>query len=280
VYFSAICIIPLLIVVSSGLSIYVSAVFSELPMYSLFSPLHKFVVKLSPLFVNWVIFTVLYFAVPNTKVKFANALVAGLIAGSLFQLFQLLYINGQVYLSRYNVVYGSFAAIPLLLLWLRISCLIVLLGAEISYAAQNIRTFEYEDKAKKISYKYNSFLTAFILHCIIKRFENQEEPLSAYQIAKENVLPIYLTHSILGKLVDSRIIIEVFNESDRNKTYQPAIDINHITLGWLFDKLNNFGDSDFLDSKNKNLYEFHVKYEKIMSSHENQLCNVLVKDII
>jgi membrane protein len=74
--------------------------------------------------------------IPNTRVRFGNALIAGIIAGSAFQIFQILYIYGQVYLSRYNVVYGGFAAIPLLLLWLQISCLIILLGAEISYAAQ------------------------------------------------------------------------------------------------------------------------------------------------
>ena len=278
-YFSVILIFPLLILVSSGLSIYINAVFTESSLYELFSPVYKFLVKLAPLFVNWIVFTVLYLAVPNTKVKFRNALVAGLIAGSIFQLFQTLYINGQVYLSRYNAVYGGFAAIPLLLLWMRISCLIVLLGAEISYAAQNIRTFEYEDKARNISNKYNTLLTVFILHCIIKRFENHEEPLSAYKIVKEYFLPVGLTHNILEKLVDSRVIIEVFNESDRSKTYQPATDINQISLGWLFDTLDNFGDSDFLDNKNKNLDDFNNKYRKIISLYENKYCDFLVKDI-
>jgi membrane protein len=275
-YFSAMLIIPLLIVVSSGLSIYVNAILTEMP---LFSPLYKFAIKFSPWFVNWVIFTVLYLVVPNTKVKFINALLAGIIAGSAFQLFQMIYISGQVYLSRYNVVYGSFAAIPLLLLWLRFSCLIVLLGAEISYSAQNIRTFEYDYKARHISRRYSRFLTVFILHRIIKRFENQEEALSAGQIVSENLLPVNLTHRILDKLVECRIVIEVFNENDRSKTYQPAADINCMTLEWLFDKLENFGDSDFLDGKNKNLDSFHIKYKNIISLHENQYGKILVKDI-
>ena len=160
-YFSAMLIIPILIVLSSGMSIYLSTELSKTLIYNLISPLLRFGVKFAPYLINWIIFTLLYLIIPNTKVRFVNALIAGVLAGTAFQLFQLLYINGQVYLSRYNVVYGSFAAIPLLLLWLQISCLIVLLGAEISYASQNIQNFDYEMDARNISRKYKNFLTLF-----------------------------------------------------------------------------------------------------------------------
>ena len=178
-YFSSILIIPLLIVFSSGLSIYVSSAVSQTYIYQVLSPVLRFGVKFIPYFINWIVFTILYIAIPNTRVQFKNALVAGIIAGSAFQMFQMLYINGQVYLSRFNVVYGSFAAIPLLLLWIQISCLIVLLGAEISYVSQNIQNFEYESDAKNISTRYKNFLTLFITHIIVKQFENQLPPLSA-----------------------------------------------------------------------------------------------------
>lgn len=278
-YFSAVFLIPILVVFSSGLSIYISAILTQSPLYEFFSPFYRFLVKFAPVFVNWVIFTLIYSLIPNTKVKFVNSLIAGIIAGSAFQLFQVLYINGQVYLSRYDVVYGSFAAIPLLLLWLQISCLIVLLGAEISYAAQNIRTFEYENSAKNISHRYNNFLMLFIVHRIVKHFEEGLPPLSAARISEEYLLPICLTNNILDRLTDSRVIIEVFNDDERNKTYQPARDINSITINWVFEQCENFGSSDFLQNKNANLYDFGKKFDVITKQNSCEKYNILVKDI-
>ncbi|MDD2994906.1 MAG: YihY/virulence factor BrkB family protein [Paludibacter sp.] len=277
-YFSAMLIIPILIVLSSGMSIYLSTELSKTLIYNLISPLLRFGVKFAPYLINWIIFTLLYLIIPNTKVRFVNALIAGVLAGTAFQLFQLLYINGQVYLSRYNVVYGSFAAIPLLLLWLQISCLIVLLGAEISYASQNIQNFDYEMDARNISRKYKNFLTLFIVHLIVKQFEEQKPPLSSYQIAKNYMLPIRLVHQILSELVDVNILIEVFNEKNRNKTYQPAIDINQLSVNMLFDKLESFGSEDFLSNTHPELDDFREKTLTL----QNEICqnkNILIRNI-
>src|ERR1035437_6818726 len=76
-YFSAILIVPLIIVFSGGLSIYVSSAVKQTYVYDVLSPLLRFGVKLIPYFINWVIFTILYIAMPNTRVRFYNALIAG-----------------------------------------------------------------------------------------------------------------------------------------------------------------------------------------------------------
>jgi len=170
-YFSSILIIPIFIVFSSGLSIFINSAIAQSFLYDVLSPLLRFGVKFTPYIIDWIVFTVMYMVIPNTKVRFLNALIAGVVAGTAFQLFQFMYIHGQVYLSRYNIVYGSFAAIPLLLLWLQISCLIVLLGAEISYAAQNFKNFEFEMDTRTISTRYKNFLTLFITYVVVKQFE-------------------------------------------------------------------------------------------------------------
>jgi membrane protein len=278
-YFSTMLIIPILIVFSSGLSIYISTELSKTFIFSLFSPFLQFFVKLTPYLINWIIFTLMYLIIPNTKVRFGNAFLAGALAGTAFQLFQMLYINGQVYLSRYNVVYGSFAAIPLLLLWLQISCLIVLLGAEISYASQNIQNFNYEIDSRNISRRYKNFLTLFITHLIIKRFEDQEEPLSSNQIAQNHNLPIRLVNKILSELVDINILIEVYNESNRDKTYQPAFDIQQLTINLLFEKLECHGSNGFLENKNNNLDEFWIKTEMYFQNNKNNHKQVLIKEL-
>jgi membrane protein len=278
-YFSAILIIPLLIVLSSGFSIYINAILSHSYFFSLLSPVLRFGVKFIPYIINWIVFTIMYMVIPNTRVRFYNAMLAGILAGSAFQLFQILYINGQVYLSRFNVVYGSFAAIPLLLLWLQISCLIILLGAEISYASQNIKNFDYEIDTKNISSRYKNFLTLFITHLVVKQFENQKPPLSSEQIATNYKLPIRLVNQILNQLTEVAVLIEVFHDSSKSKTYQPAIDINQMTVNHVFSKLERNGSELFLTSKNELLDSFWQKTLEIKKQSIEQTNHLLVKDI-
>ena len=113
-------LVPVLISLASGFSIYINSRMNSVLGYW-YSPMNKFLAQLLPFFFYWVLFSLLYFVVPNTKVKITHALFAGIICGTIFQLFQYLYITGQINLSRYNTVYGAFAAIPLLFFWLQIS---------------------------------------------------------------------------------------------------------------------------------------------------------------
>ena len=278
-YFSSLLVIPVLIVLSSGLSIFINTAIAQSFLYDVLSPFLRFGVKFTPYILNWIVFTVMYLVIPNTKVRFSNALIAGVIAGTAFQLFQFLYIHGQVYLSRYNVVYGSFAAIPLLLLWLQISCLIVLLGAEISYASQNIRNFEYESDVNTMSTRYKNFLTLFITYVVVKQLENQKPALSSTEISDTYRLPIRVVNQILMKLVDVSIFIEVFNETSKSKTYQPAIDINQLTVNLLFNKLDNHGSELFLTNKNELLDSFWQKSLEIKKRNDERSEQLLVKDI-
>lgn len=278
-YFSAILIIPLLIVLSSGFSIYINTILSHSYFFNVLSPVLRFGVKFIPYIINWIVFTIMYMVIPNTRVRFYNAMLAGILAGSAFQLFQILYINGQVYLSRFNVVYGSFAAIPLLLLWLQISCLIILLGAEISYASQNVKNFDYEVDTKNISSRYKNFLTLFITHLVVKQFEEQKPPLSSEQIATNYKLPIRLVNQILNQLTEVAILIEVYHDSSKSKTYQPAIDINQMAVNLVFAKLEKNGAELFLTSKNELLDSFWQKTLEIKKQSIEQTNHILVKDI-
>ena len=221
----------------------------------------------------------MYIVIPNTKVKFKSGLIAGIIAGTAFQLFQNIYIWGQIYLSRYDIVYGSFAAIPLLLLWLQISCLIVLLGAEISYASQNLRNYDYEGDSNTISIRYKKFLTLFLTYVIVKRFEVGEAPLRNDEITKIYKLPIRLVNQILSELTDTGFIAEILDDDFRTKAYQPAMDINKLTLKMLFDKYESKGSELFLSNKNPILDEFWNKHFNQKISTVKTKDDILIKDI-
>jgi len=280
IYFSAIIIIPVLIAFSSGFSVYITTKLSNSFLYDVLSPLLSFGVKLVPYVVNWIVFTLLYMMMPNTKVKFVNALIAGLFTGTIFLIFQNLYISGQINLTRYNAVYGGFAAIPLLLFFIYISCLIILLGAEISYALQNIHFFDFETDTKNISFRYKNFITLFITYLVVKRFENEEPPLSSDDIVKNYVLPIRLVNSILTQLTDSKVFVEVADDTRRLNTYQPAFDINSLTISKLFEKLNTNGSEMFLNVKHDFLIPFWEKYLEINNLQKKNVGDILVKDLM
>ena len=279
-YFSSLFLIPILVVLTSGLSIYFNNLIAQLQFLNILTPLLKFGMKFAPYLMSWILFTVIYIVIPNTRVKFSNGLIAGIIAGTAFQFFQALYISGQVYLARYDVVYGSFAAIPLLLLWLQISCLIVLLGAEISYAAQNLQNYEYEGDSNNISIRYKKFLSLFLSYVIVKRFEHNKPPLKNDEIASVYKLPIRLVNQLLTELSETGIIIEILDDDLRTNAYQPALDINQLTVSMLTDKLETKGSELFLSNKNPELDEFWQKHLKLtMSSSNENLEQLLVKDI-
>jgi len=278
-YFSSVLIIPVLVIFSSGLSLFITSTVSHTYLYDVLTPFWRFGVKFTPYLVDWIVFTIIYFVIPNTRVRFQNALISGLIAGTAFQLFQFLYIHGQNYLSRYNIVYGSFAAIPLLFLWLQISCLIVLLGAEISYASQNLQNFDYETDSKNISTRYKNFLTLFITYVIIKQFENKKPALSSDQLSMNYNLPIRIVNQILSRLVNSSILNEVFDRHSKTRTYQPAIDINQLSVNLLFRKLDSHGSEMFLTNKNELLDLFWEKTIEIRGKSDDYLDQILIKDL-
>ena len=140
------------------------------------SPAIFFSLGLTRYLTLWVLFTFLYIFLPNTKVRFKAGLLGGVLAGTLFILFQWLYIALQVGVARYNAIYGSFAALPLFFIWLRYSWLILLFGAEVSFATQNVNTFEFEKDCLTASYAFKRLLSLSVIHLLVKRFSNGRNP--------------------------------------------------------------------------------------------------------
>jgi membrane protein len=266
------------LVCSSGISILFATTFDTLKEYQVLAPVYEILITIAPFVISILLFTALYMFMPNTKVQFKHAIYAGIFAAIGFQFFQYLYINGQIWVSKYNAIYGSFALLPLLLLWMQLSWVICLIGAEIAYAGQNVQNFEFETDSKNISRRYLDFLTLVVTSLIVKRFEKGEDPYTATEIAHHYKIPIRLTKRILYLLIDLRIINEVKDE-DNYPNYQPAIDIQQITVEYLFNKIDKYGSENF---KVDSLHKFHPQWEAILQSRFDMYKNngnLLVKDL-
>ena len=239
-----------------------------------------FIYNIAPYIITTLAFTGLYVSLPNTKVRFVNGLVAGFIAGCAFQLFQFIYISGQIWVSKYNAIYGSFAALPLLLLWLQLSWLICLFGAELSYASQNVKKFSFERDSKSISRRYKDFLTLLIASLIIKRFVKGEKPYTADELSDAYRIPIRITTQILYLLTELNIIIEVnYGNDDRVAYYQPAIDVNKITVSYLLTRMDEYGSENFKIDTSK---LFSKEWKALLKTREDMIKandNILLKDL-
>lgn len=279
-YFSLLLLTPIFLILSSGTSIFISSIMQQIENFALLAPFSKFILRMIPFFITWFMFTGLYLYIPNTKVKFKPALVAGILAGTIFQFFQFLYISGQIWVTKYNAIYGGFAAIPLLLLWLQMSWTICLFGGQLSYTAQNIAHFDFDKDTKNVSRRYKDFIAILIMSLICKRFEKNGIPYTAKELSLEHEIPLRLTNQTLYHLQEIGMIHEVLTDQKSEETgYLPSIDINKLTIGLLLDEIESYGSEDFkIDSTEEFNNEWKALIE-VKNYRDSKAGEILIKDL-
>lgn len=278
-YFSMMLLLPLLIMLSSGISIFMSTFLKTMEEFFLLAPVIKFLVRLTPFVLTWGMFTALYIFMPNTKVKLKFAIVPGILAGSAFQAFQYLYIGSQIWVSRYNAIYGSFAAIPMFLLWTQISWSICLYGAQLCYVAQNLRNFSFSKETENISRRYHDFLCILIMSLICKRFQTEEPPYTAESLSDEHKIPIRLTTTILYELQDLHMIYETPVEGeDEEMAYLPSVDINQMNVAMLLSRLDKEGSEAFKIDRSQYTNTWDA-LAKARESYYKESSSILLKDL-
>lgn len=254
-YTTILLIGPVLIIVASSFAVYattqISTAAEEVAYLRQFTSLgFKFV----PYVLIWLVFSLMYIVMPNTHVSWRAAIWAGIIAGSAYVIMQYLYIRFQVKVSSYNTIYGSFAALPLFFIWMRISWVIILLGAELSYAIQNAHLHEFEYDAENLSFSKKRLLSLVIVHTAVSRFLEEKKPFTREQFAQELDLPIRVVNLLIEWLVQSGILSENITDENKEYAYQPAVDTDLITVQYVIDKLENLGEGDLALSEEEKVH--------------------------
>ncbi len=244
-YFAILLFAPLLMILSGSATVVITARISEIAngnsILGYIGPALVILIRLAPYLMMWLLFTLLYLVMPNTKVKFGAALLAGIVAGTLFQVVQWGYVNFQVGVSRYNAIYGSFAALPLFMIWVHISWLIVLFGAELSFAYQNVRQYEFEADTETISLSLYKKVLLLVITLIVKRFATGEEPYTSEAICESLKLPVRLVRRVLNELLESGLLVETVTDDPRERGYLPATDIHKITVHYVLQRWQERG---------------------------------------
>jgi len=282
-YLSIMLISPFFVVISSSVTIFITTqimhITERISLLGAFSPLILLALKLLPYCLIGVFFTIVYILMPNTKVSIRSGLIGGLIAGTTYVLLQWGYINFQVGIAKYNAIYGSFAALPLFLIWMQLSWLIVLFGAEISFAIQNVDTYEFEHDCLGISPGFKKLLSLQVSHQIIMAFSEGKNPLTAPQISNNLGIPIRLLHQILYELVDSRIISDTSNDESEDPAYLPARDINQLTVRYVIDALDQKGSDNIPVVQTRELEILSDTLKEFGNVVDNSPANKLLKDV-
>ncbi|MFN7953332.1 MAG: YhjD/YihY/BrkB family envelope integrity protein [bacterium] len=170
----------------------------------------------------------LYGFVPNTRVRFRAAVIGGVLAGCIWHLAQRLYIDFQVGVANFNALYGTFASLPIFLVWLRVSWVIVLLGGEIAYAVQHEQTYHPPLARQELSIALRERAALEFLTLVAQRFASGAPPLTASDLAAGIDLPRTTTLEIVDALVRSGLLARSAEPDD---ALLPARDLSRMGVG-------------------------------------------------
>lgn len=282
-YLGLFILLPLLMTTSSLITLMTSAVRNTiLGEVEIMQTLMNGAMSLLPLGLSVLIYVCLYMFLPNVKVRFVPALISGLLAGLAYQIFQMLYINGVIWISRYNAIYGSFAILPLMLMWIQLSWTITLFGAQLCYAIQNLSSYTFGQAVDKASRRYQDFVCLLILQRMLQRFTLiGTRPYTIDEMSSECRIPLRMAGSLFSRLEETGLIAEVRYAGDEDACYyQPAVAPEELSLGFVISRLDRHGTEDFrIDRYDRN----HKIWQAILSTrgsrYEGLSPETLIKDL-
>ncbi len=279
-YMALFIVFPLVIILYAAVSIFMTTIYQRLAEFYFFSSFVHICIKLAPYVLSGLIMTGLFIFIPNTKVKFRNAFIPGIITGVIFQAFLYIYIQIQMSVSSYNAIYGSFAIIPMFMLWADISWSIILFGVEMSYVSQNIEQYNFGQEVDNVSRRYHDFFCVVVMSLICKRFEQGEQPYTANELSDAGEIPIRMTNRLLDELEEVGLIYG-FSADAKSETehFLPAVDINQLSVGRLLSTIESHGCEDFKIDHTK---EFSCQWEAFIG-HKQEVYTksnaILLKDL-
>jgi len=187
----------------------------------------------------WLVFAFLYAFLPNTRVRAIPTLIGGVVGGTLWQIAQWAYIEFQVGLANAQAIYGALAQLPVLMLWLYVSWVTVLIGAEVVYACQHVTTYFPARLGQGVSFYVREWLASVLYFALVRAFVEGKGAWSATAFAQQYHISSHLLHDILEPLREAGLIVETAPMPDY---YMPGRDPASITPWHILQALQYHGD--------------------------------------
>lgn len=232
-YLAIVLLCPLIIIVTTGATVYTTVQLSQMAnaipgISGTMNALLALFSRTLPVIITWLIFAFIYIFIPNTRVRIIPALTGGFIAGVLYYVVQVLYIAAQYNVAKYNAIYGSFAALPLFLIWLQISWTFILLGAEIAFACQNVSSYEGTPGDGSVGNRRKLVYAIKLVRACARAFLDRQPPLTDTELSGKLEIPVRTTRLLLYELCDAGILVKVA-PGERGDAFQVALPPEDIT---------------------------------------------------
>jgi membrane protein len=280
-YLSLMLLAPVVLIASGSITVFLKTKITwlitviQLPEFGTWLVIKA--LGLSPLVLMIGLFAFTFIFMPNHKINYRVGIIAGIVTGIMYHLLQWAYLSLQIGVSSYNAIYGSFAALPLFVVWLQMGWMTVLFGCEVAFFLQNYETYRNNNRFSDLSFSLKKIVALQITHLIIKNFIQLNNPLTAAEIAANLVIPIAIIQPVLLKLMASHIIVEFKNQDEDDEVYLPAVDINILTIAYVINALEQCGQNHLPDIAQEQLFMNAVNnFRELMEASEQ---NCLLKDI-
>ncbi len=232
-YLAIVLLCPLIIIVTTGATVYTTVQLSQMAnaipgISGTMNALLALFSRTLPVIITWLIFAFIYIFIPNTRVRIIPALTGGFIAGVLYYVVQVLYIAAQYNVAKYNAIYGSFAALPLFLIWLQISWTFILLGAEIAFACQNVSSYEGTPGDGSVGNRRKLVYAIKLVRACARAFLDRQPPLTDTELSGKLEIPVRTTRLLLYELCGAGILVKVA-PGERGDAFQVALPPEDIT---------------------------------------------------
>lgn len=284
-YLAILLVLPVLMICGSGLSILMSTTLRDLLPFSWSGTAVTFILDCASYVITWIFFAAAYMLIPNAKVKPLSAIIAGIVVGTSFQVLQWLFLTGQLYVAKYNAIYGSFSFLPLLLIWMQLVWLITLIGGVLCFASQNIGQFNFGDDVDNISLDYQRSVVLVIMAIICKRFVHQKKPLNTTEIAELYNIPAKLVGRVVLNLHKVKLISFIAASGELlEHPLQPAVDVSGLTVGEVIRRLQTEGESNFIPDFDENYSSVIAESRAVTDAmikvaNETAIISLGIKDI-
>ncbi len=267
-YFSIVIMFPVVLLFSNGITTTLQLHFLEEGSQL------SFIIKWIPYLLLILFFTLAYLIIPNTKVKFSHALLAGIVVGILFQGLQLAMIKFQVILLNYNTIYGSFSIIPIFMIWQKIVWIIIILGAHLSFVLQNSYKFSHTIEGINLNFTSKRDILFSICHTMARNYQKEGQPLTAKFIAEKLSIATGTISEMFEILLNLDIIMEIFSPTEERE-FKLKKNINTFTVKEFLEVLENYGFMQSIQGDEEvmaSIGNFHKIYK-------NNEWETLIKDI-
>lgn len=258
-YIAIFLLIPILMILSSGISIFMSSTVLAVIPFKFLTPMVNVFMELIPVVLTWGAFTLCFWLIPNTKVEFKFAAISGAFCALSFEVLQLLFLNGQIYVSKYNAIYGSFAFLPLMLIWLQLSWLLLLSGCGLTYSLQNVFSYNFFGNLTSVAESYFREVLLVVTAVIYRRFHLGLSAPTRNSLSMTYGLPIRLVSNIAAKLEKAGLIQVIESRDGKDDPgLIPTTDTDRVMVKDVVARVESAGMKDFIP-------EFNTTYRQALA---------------